>query len=58
MTTRDGRPLATVTFTLVDSQPQDDRKYQLRGHLKNPDAPPEPPPPRFWLALGLLRRAS
>ncbi len=38
--TRDGRPLATVTFTLVDSQPQDDQRYLLRGHLTNPDAPP------------------
>jgi hypothetical protein len=41
--TRDGRPLATVTFTLIDSQPQDDLLYQLRGHLANPDAPPQPP---------------
>src|SRR5262249_61277005 len=55
-TTRDGRPLATVTFTLVDSQPQDDLKYQLRGHLKNPDAPPLPPPLGPGELPGPLRR--
>jgi hypothetical protein len=31
--TRRGQPLATVTFTLTDSWPQDDSRYQLQGHL-------------------------
>jgi hypothetical protein len=33
-----GRPLATVTFTLVETRPQPDDSYQLAGHLE-PDAP-------------------
>lgn len=31
--TRRGLPLATVTFTLAESQPQGDALYQLAGHL-------------------------
>ena len=31
--TRFGQPLATVTYTLVETRPQDDRKYQPEGHL-------------------------
>jgi hypothetical protein len=30
---RNGQPLATVTFTLVDSRPQEDALYTLEGHL-------------------------
>jgi hypothetical protein len=32
--TRNGEPLATCTFTLIDSRPQDDSRYRLEGHLK------------------------
>jgi hypothetical protein len=36
--TRRGRPLATVTFTLVESQTQNENTYHLEGHLEA-DAP-------------------
>jgi hypothetical protein len=36
--TRRGEPLATVTFTLVETRTQPDDTYTLEGHL-NPDAP-------------------
>jgi hypothetical protein len=36
--TRRGQPLATVTFTLVETGTQSDLSYQLEGHL-DPDAP-------------------
>jgi hypothetical protein len=54
--TLEGRPLATVTFTLIDSQPQDDQRYLLRGHLANPDAPPVLPRPGWNELLGPLMR--
>ena len=31
--TRFGRPLATAAYTLVETRPQDDAKYQIAGHL-------------------------
>lgn len=31
-----GRPHATVTFTLIETRPDDDAKYQLEGHLAEP----------------------
>ncbi len=31
-----GNPLAKITFTLVDTKPDDDAKYQLEGHLVAP----------------------
>lgn len=31
-----GQPFATITYTLVESQPQDDSKYVLEGHLSAP----------------------
>jgi hypothetical protein len=34
--TRQGQPFATLTYTLVDSRPQDDSKYVLEGHLTAP----------------------
>jgi hypothetical protein len=34
--TRLGRPFATITYTLVESRPQDDSKYVLEGHLSAP----------------------
>jgi hypothetical protein len=30
---RNGQPLATVTYTLVETGTQDDAKYELEGHL-------------------------
>jgi hypothetical protein len=56
-TTRDGRPLATVTFTLIETQTQDDLRYQLRGHLEDPSSPPTPLPLRWRILLAALRRA-
>jgi len=34
--TRGGQPVATVTYTLVETAPQDDGKYALDGHLLPP----------------------
>jgi hypothetical protein len=34
--TRQGQPFATLTYTLVESRPQDDSKYVLEGHLTVP----------------------
>ena len=34
--TRGGQPVATVTYTLVDTVPQDDGKYDVGGHLLPP----------------------
>jgi hypothetical protein len=34
--TRQGQPFATITYTLVESRPQDDSKYVLEGHLAAP----------------------
>lgn len=34
--TRLGQPFATLTYTLVETQPQDDSKYVLEGHLSAP----------------------
>ena len=31
-----GRPAATVTFTLAETRPQEDARYQLEGHLQQP----------------------
>jgi hypothetical protein len=33
---RQGELLATVTYTLIETQTQDDKKYQLEGHLAAP----------------------
>ena len=34
--TRTGRPFATVTYTLIDTQTRDDRLFELEGHLEAP----------------------
>src|SRR4051794_27328767 len=34
--TRMGQPLATVTYTLIDTQTRDDRLFELEGHLEAP----------------------
>ena len=34
--TRMGRPFATVTYTLIDTQTRDDRLFELEGHLEAP----------------------
>ena len=34
--TRLGQPFATITYTLVESRPQDDSQYVLEGHLVAP----------------------
>lgn len=32
----DGQPLATTTYSLVETRPQDDARYTLEGHLREP----------------------
>jgi peroxiredoxin len=47
-----GAPLAQLTFSLVDTQPRDDAKYQLEGHLTAPFRVVEGTiPPRVKLEL-------
>lgn len=59
---KQGKPFATVTYTLVETRTLDDAKFQLEGHL-DPKAPVftqdfEPTRRRKWLTFCFGPRAS